>query len=154
MEVSMLAPGETLQPAVVRERRERIESTEFTQTVMFRVMALYGISRNSLQMPLNESDSIESGQICVTLDPDADPGSNVGAIDFTERSMIVRYGAQMVFPGLYKLISERRFDPSLLHPVRATATDHCTLTEDLSGFRALGCLEFLPGSIWAGANGG
>lgn len=45
-------------------------------------------------------------------------------------------------------------DPSLLNPIRAVATDRCTLTPDLSGWRALGCLDFLPGSYWAGAEGG
>jgi hypothetical protein len=143
-----------LAPAEVKATRDRIDDVELNQRVMFRVMALYGLSREGIRMPLNESEAIDSGQVCVTLDPDSDSSSNVGAIDFTERSLVVRYGAQLVFPGLYKLISQRRFDPSLLHPVRATATDHCSLTEDLKGFRARGCLEFLPGSIWSGANGG
>ena len=69
-----------LAPAEVRATRDRIHDMELNQRVMFRVMALYGLSRQSIQMPLNESESIESGQICITLDPDAESGSNVGAI--------------------------------------------------------------------------
>lgn len=59
-----------------------------------------------------------------------------------------------LFPGLYELIRRGGHDPSLLNPVRVTATDECRLEEDFSGWHALGCLEFLPGSIWAGASGG
>jgi len=67
--------------------------------------------------------------------------------------LTVRYGGQLVFPGLYELVMGGRFDPGLLHPVRGVATDDCTLTPDLTGWRADGRLQFLPGSIWAGAHG-
>jgi len=53
-----------------------------------------------------------------------------------------------VFPGLYRLITSGRFDTSLLNPIRANGTDECSLTADYSGWRALGCLRFLPGSLW------
>jgi hypothetical protein len=66
----------------------------------------------------------------------------------------VRYSGQIVFPGLYHLVRGGGHDPSLLAPVKVTATDRCTLTPDLSGWHAVGCLEFMPGSYWAGAKGG
>src|SRR5260370_13954422 len=122
--------------------------------VMFSVKALYGFSPHSIPMPLNGTEFIESGQICITIDPDADLTGNVGLIDFDLGKLTVRYGVQAVFPGLFELITRGKYDPGLLNPVRAVATDVCTLTPDLSGWRALGCLDFLPGSIWAGAQGG
>jgi hypothetical protein len=122
--------------------------------VAFRIQGLYGLSLQGMQMPLNKDEYIESGQICVTMDPDADSFSNLGIVDFAQGKLRVKYGAQMVFPGLHNLVTTGRYHPSLLHPVRATATDECTLTEDRSGWHALGCLDFLPGSIWAGAAGG
>jgi hypothetical protein len=125
-----------------------------TRRVMFRVAALYGLSRASVLMPLNETEFIESGQICVTIDPEADPASNVGLIDYDTHQLRVRYGIQAVFPGLYELVTAGKHDPSLLHPVRAIATDECTVSPDYSGWHAVGCLEFLPGSLWAGAEGG
>lgn len=124
------------------------------QRVMFSVKALYGLSPNGIRMPLNEAESIESGQVCITIDPDADPSSNIGIIDYEQGKLRIRYGVQAVFPGLFELINTGKHDASLLNPVRAIATDDCTLTQTLSGWRALGCLEFLPGSIWAGADGG
>ncbi len=132
----------------------RSSKPKLAQQVMFRVRALYGLSRQSIRMPLNRTEAIESGQVCVTIDPDADPSSNIGIIDYDQGKLTVRYGVHVVFPGLYQLITQRKYDPSLLNPVRVAATDECTLTPDLSGWRALGCLEFLPGSIWAGAGGG
>lgn len=121
--------------------------------VMFRLRALYGLSPESIRLPLNETESIESGQICVTMDPDADPSCNLGMIDYDRQRLTVRYGGQLVFPGLYDLVLAGRHDPGLLHPVRGVATDDCTVTPDLTGWHALGSLEFLPGSVWAGATG-
>lgn len=140
-----------LSPEAVAARRA---NHTVPHTVVFMVKALYGLSKESVRMPLNETESIESGQMCVSIDPDADPSSNIGLVDFQHGRLVVRYGVQAVFPGLYELISQGKHDPSLLNPVRAVATDECTLTPDLSGWRALGCLDFLPGSIWAGASGG
>lgn len=122
--------------------------------VTFGVKALYGLSTESVRLPLNETESIESGQICITIDPDSDPSCNMGIIDYDQFHLTVRYGAQAVFPGLYRLITEGNHERSLLNPVRVTATDECTVKPDMSGWRALGCLDFLPGSIWAGATGG
>jgi hypothetical protein len=122
--------------------------------VLFAVKGIFGLSKHSIRLPLNESEWIESGQICATADPDADPSCNLGVIDFERGALTIRYGAQAIFPGLYALLSQGRYDPGLLHPIRAVATDQCTLTPDYRAWRALGCLEFLPGSIWSGADGG
>jgi hypothetical protein len=127
--------------------------TEARQQVMFGLRALYGLSPSTIRLPLNERESIDSGQVCVTIDPEADPSCNMGLIDFERGKLTVRYGGQLVFPGLYELVMGGRFDPGLLHPVRGVATDDCTLTPDLAGWRADGRLQFLPGSIWAGAHG-
>ncbi len=124
------------------------------ERVIFAVSALYGLSRTSVPMPLNSEETFDSGQICLSIDAEAPPTVNIGIVDFTKRALKVRYGVQAVFPGLYSLVTTGRFDPSLLNPIRAVATDECTLTPDLRGWRALGCLEFLPGSLWAGAHGG
>ena len=121
---------------------------------MFSVSGLYGLSRESVRLPISETDFIDSGQICVTVDPDADASGNVGMVDFDRRYLRVRYGVQMVFPGLHELVTSGAHDLSLLSPPRAVATDDCTVTPDLSGWRALGCIDFLPGSLWAGAGGG
>lgn len=143
---------------VLDTRLIEIGSTKSTRNtadqVMFAIKAVYGLSTHSIRLPLSETDGIESGQVCATIDPEADPSSNVGVIDFERGKLKVRYGAQAVFPGLYELVTQRRYDPSLLHPVRAVATDDCTLTPDFGGWHAVGCLEFLPGSLWAGAEGG
>jgi hypothetical protein len=139
-----------LTPELLAERRRSQPGNQ----VVFGLKAVYGISTHSITMPLNERESIESGQVTVSIDPDADPSFNVGVIDYDRLKLKVRYGVQIVFPGLWKMITEGNHDPSLLNPVRAMATDTCTVTEDLSGWHALGLLQFLPGSIWAGAEGG
>jgi len=136
----------------VIETRRRTK--EAVQRVTFGVNALYGLSRESVLFPVSARESIETGQVCVTLDPEAEQASNLGVIDYEAGSISVRYGIQAVFPGLYNLIRSGKHDPSLLNPVRAIATDKCTVTEDLRGFHAMGCLDFLPGSLWAGAEGG
>jgi len=138
----------------LNEIREGPTTPRLAGRVLFRVSNLYGLSQESVRLPLNDTESIESGQVCVTIDPDADASSNLGLIDYQEGRLKVRYGVQVVFPGLYRLVTAGDHDPVLLNPIRAIATDECTLTEDLTGFRALGCLEFLPGSLWAGADGG
>jgi hypothetical protein len=132
----------------------RMAARSTANRVVFSVKALHGLSPRSIRMPLNEYESIESGQISVSLDPDADPSLNIGIVDFDRLKLRVRYGAQLIFPGLIKLITEGRHDPGLLHPVRGFAQDDCTVTPDLQGWHALGTMEFLPGSLWAGASGG
>lgn len=134
--------------------QKRREEAPLGQRVMFRVAALYGLSTHSIPMPLNESESIDSGQVTIMSDPEADPAGNIGIVDFEQGVLRVRYAVQAVFPGLHRLVSERRFSPSLLHPIRAVATDECRLSDDYSGWRAFGCLDFLPGSVWSGATGG
>ena len=140
-----------LNESVIAARRA--EEPEVTR-VTFGVNALYALSRESVRFPVSRTESIDTGQVCVTIDPDADAGTNIGSVDYDAMMLNVRYGVQAVFPGLYQLIQEGEHDPSLLNPVRAVATDRCTLNEDLRGFHAEGCLDFLPGSLWAGADGG
>jgi hypothetical protein len=149
--MSMITIDSILTPQEVAARRD---APRPVQRVVFGVKSLYGLSSHSIQIPLNQTESIDTGQICITIDPDSDPTGNTGMIDYGQGELTVRYGVQAVFPGLYKLITSGKHDISLLNPVRAVATDHCTLAPDLSGWRALGCLDFLPGSIWAGAQGG
>lgn len=104
-------------------------------------------------MPLNDHESFDTGQAVIMLDPHADPSTNLGLIDFDGGTLRVRYGVQLMFPGLHHLVVGGGHHPSLLRPPRAIATDECTLTEDRAGWQAYGCLELLPGSIWAGTKG-
>ncbi|HET7437558.1 MAG TPA: hypothetical protein VFN10_22830 [Thermoanaerobaculia bacterium] len=140
-----------LSPDIIAERRAK---TAVSRNVIFGLSALYGLSTHSIPMPLNEYESIDSGQVSLMLDAEAPPHQNLGIVDFEQFKLKVRYGVQAVFPGLYRLITSGRHDPSLLNPIRATATDECNVTETYSGWRALGCMEFLPGSLWSGAHGG
>lgn len=137
----------------VAERR-RLQETETPEQVLFTVAGLYGLSKESVRLPVSPTKSIDSGQICVTIDPGAEASGNVGMVDFDRRHLRVRYGVQIVFPGLHDLVMGGDYDLSLLSPPRAVATDDCTVTPDLDGWRALGCIDFLPGSLWAGAAGG
>jgi len=141
----------TLTSAEVSERRERPSPVE---RVLFRITGLYGLARDSVRLPLNRDESIDSGMICVTIDPEADASGNVGVIDFAARTLRVRYNVQLIFPGLHDLVTSRRYDLSLLSPPRAVATDDCTVTGDYAGWHAKGCVDFLPGSLWSGAGGG
>jgi len=149
-----MTPSSELTPEAIAARRVRSAETTQNQRLMFRVGALYGISLLGMRLPLGNTESIESGPISVTIDPDAHPSCNLGVVDYERRHLKVRYGAQLVFPGLFELVKTGKYDPGLLRPVRATATDECTVSDDYRGWRALGCLDFLPGSLWAGADGG
>ncbi|HYS34130.1 MAG TPA: hypothetical protein VEO01_00640 [Pseudonocardiaceae bacterium] len=137
----------------VDEILEREMKPEPTDRVIFKIDELYGIAP-STSFPLNETESVETGQIVMMIDPRTDPTTNLGIVDFTSMSLRVRYGIQAVFPGLHEMVMSGKHDLSLLGPVRAIATDECKLTEDLTGWRAFGCLELLPGSLWSGAKGG
>lgn len=137
----------------VDEVMARAEQPEPAAKVIFKIDELYGVSEGT-KFPLNKSESIDTGPMALTIDPRADPAMNVGMVDFSSKNMRVRYGVQIVFPGLHKLVTSGQHDLDLLGPVRAIATDECTLTPDLTGWRALGCLELLPGSMWSGAKGG
>lgn len=136
----------------IQRRRSRSEPGD---RVVFTVAGLYGFCRESLEFPISRTESIDSGPITVTMDPESDvAGCNIGVIDYENCYLRVRYGGHMVFPGIHELVLGGQHDLSLLGPVRAVATDECTVSEDFSGWRALGTLDFLPGSIWAGAAGG
>jgi len=125
-----------------------------TDRVVFRVAGLYGVSTHSVPFPVSATEAVDSGVVSITLDPESGASGNVGIIDFDRRYLRVRYNVHAVFPGLHKLVMSGKHDLSLLGPVRATATDECAITEDMTGWRALGCMDFLPGSLWAGASGG
>jgi hypothetical protein len=136
------------------EIAERRSHTEPTQRIIFRVAGLYGFCRDSVKLPVNRTESIDSGPVSLTLDPESDPSTNLGVIDYENCYLRVRYGVHAVFPGIHELVMSGKHDLGLLGPVRAVATDECKLSPDMTGWRALGCLDFLPGSIWAGASGG
>lgn len=121
--------------------------------IIFSVQDLYGVAE-SKKFPLNASESFDTGPLAMAQDPEMPATTNIGIVDFDALSMRVRYGVQVVFPGLQELVVSGQHDLSLLHPVRAIATDECKVTGDLSGWRALGCLEILQGSMWSGAKGG
>lgn len=129
-------------------------ASEPTERVIFRVAGLYGVSTHSVPFPISKTESIDSGMVSITLDPESGASGNVGIMDFDKRYLRVRYNVHTVFPALHELVMSGNYDLSLLGPVRATATDECAVTEDYSGWRALGCMDFLPGSLWAGASGG
>lgn len=142
---------ETLTAEAVEARRRRdVEPGK----VVFRVANLYGVCAEGLEGPVGNGRTIETGTISVTIDPEADASCNLGVIDFAEFKLTVRYGVQAVFPALYELAGSGDHDARLLGPVRMIATDDCTITPNLMGWRALGCLDFLPGSVWSGATGG
>lgn len=132
---------------------QRRKVPEPADRIIFRVAGLYGVSKESVPFPISRTESIDSGPVSVTLDPE-DTSSNIGILDYDRRYLRIRYGVHAVFPGIHQLVMSGKHDLSLLGPVRAVATDECQVTEDMTGWRALGCLDFLPGSLWAGASGG
>jgi hypothetical protein len=132
---------------------ERRKTPEPTQRVIFRVAGLYGLSRESVPFPVSKTESVDSGPVSVTIDPE-NLNANVGMIDYDRCYLRIRYGIHAVFPGMHQLVMSGKHDLSLLGPVRAVATDECQVTPEMTGWRALGCLDFLPGSLWAGASGG
>lgn len=121
--------------------------------VIFRVAGLYGLSKESARFPISKTESIDTGPVSVTLDPE-NSTANIGMLDYERCYLRIRYGVHAVFPGMHKLVMSGNHDLSLLGPVRAVATDECQVTPEMTGWRALGCLDFLPGSLWAGASGG
>jgi len=148
MTTTMEPPAVTPEEIAARRLREQP-----SDRVVFRVSGLYGVSKGSVPFPVSETEAVETGVVSLTLDPQSTSG-NVGIIDFDRRYLRVTYNVHAVFPGLHELVMSGKHDLSLLGPVRATATDECAITEDMSGWRALGCMDFLPGSLWAGASGG
>lgn len=138
----------------IEEIEARRSLPEPTERVAFQIQGLYGICAEGIKMPVSRDESIDSGPITLTLDPQAPASSNFGIVDYERRKLRVRYSVQAVFPGLYELVTRGEHDSALLAPIRAVATDTCEVTEDLSGWRALGRMDFLPGSLWSGAGGG
>lgn len=138
-------------PMEIAERRRQAAPDD---RVIFRVAGLYGVSTHSAPFPVSRTEAIDSGIVSVTLDPETGSSGNLGIMDFEKRYLRVRYDAHLVFPGLHELVMSGQHDLNLLGPVRATATDECAVNEEYTGWRALGCLDFLPGSMWAGAAGG
>lgn len=151
MTTSTQFPAELeISPEDIEERRQIPQPTE---RVIFRVAGLYGLSKESVPFPVSQTESIDSGPVSVTLDPE-NTTSNIGMIDYGRCYLRVSYGVHAVFPGMHELVMSGKHDLSLLGPVRAVATDECQVTPEMTGWRALGCLDFLPGSLWAGASGG
>ena len=122
--------------------------------VLFRVTSLYGISETGMDLPVSRNETIETGPITLTLDPDTDKGSNLGIMNLDSGRMNVRYGIQAVFPALHRLLAEEDQENALLNPPRAVSNNSCVLFDDGMGFSAQGVEEFLPGSMWSGTKGG
>jgi len=122
--------------------------------VLFRVTSLYGISNSGMELPINGSESIETGPITITLDPDSEKSCNLGIMNLESGRMKVRYGIQIVFPALHYLLAQETEENALLNPPRAVSNNTCTLFDDGKGFLARGAVDFLPGSLWSGTKGG
>ena len=141
----------SISPQEIAERRRRPEPTD---RLIFRVGGLYGTSKHSAPFPISATESIDSGLVSLSIDPEAAASGNIGLIDYESCYLRVRYNVSGVFPAIHQLVMGGKHDLSLLGPVRATATDSCEVEPDMSGWRALGYMDFLPGSLWAGASGG
>ncbi len=128
--------------------------TQEGNQVLFRVTSLYGISQYGMGLPVNGSESIETGPITITLDPDGEKSCNLGIMNLESGRMKVRYGIQAVFPALHQLLAQETEENALLNPPRAVSNNTCTLFDDGKGFLAQGLVEFLPGSLWSGTKGG
>ena len=122
--------------------------------VLFRVTSLYGISKSGMELPINKSETIETGPLTITLDPDSETSCNLGIMNLESGRMKVRYGIQIVFPALHQLLAQETEENALLNPPRAVSNNTCTLFDDGKGFLAQGAVEFLPGSLWSGTKGG
>ncbi len=122
--------------------------------ILFRVTSLYGISKRGMKLPINGTESIDTGPITITLDPDGEKSCNLGIVNTDSRHMKVRYGLQAVFPALQELLAQEKEENSLLNPPRAVSNNTCTLFDDGNGFLTQGLVEFLPGSLWSGTKGG
>lgn len=127
---------------------------ELATRVMFRVSGLYGLGRTSIEIPISEHESISSGQIVTTLDPESDPSASVGVADFDVGTLRMRNGIQLVFAGLHDVVKSAKVDRPLLNPPRGLIITDARINSDYSGWEAESCLDFLPGSLWSGAGGG
>lgn len=146
MHEALVQTGDTIKP-------EQPEINEGNQ-VLFRVTSLYGISESGISLPINRANSIETGIITVTLDPDSDKTCNLGIMNLDSGRLNVRYGIQTVFPALPQLLAQEVKENALLNPPRAVSNNSCVLFDDNMGFSAQGVVEFLPGSLWSGTKGG
>lgn len=128
--------------------------SELATRVMFRVSGMYGLGRKSIEVPISEHESIDSGQIVMTLDPETDPSASVGVADFGAGTVRMRNGIQLVFTGLHEVVKSGKVDRPLLNPPRGLSVTDARINPDYSGWEAESCLDFLPGSLWSGAGGG
>ena len=124
------------------------------QRTMFRVTGMWGFSRKGIEIPVNATDRIDSGVVFGSLDPLADPTSNVGMVDFDRGGLKVRYGIQIVAPRIYDLVEAGDLEPFMLTPMRVVNIEDCVLDSDLRGWRAQGRTETLAGSPRLGIGGG
>jgi len=130
------------------------EDAELATRVVTRIAGLSGLVREQVQVPLSTTESVDSGPILLTLDPEGDASTNVGVIDFENNTMRMRYGVQIAFGGLHELIKSGEFDRALLNPPRGVSVTEAKINPDYSGWEAQSCVDFLPGSMWSGAGGG
>lgn len=137
----------------VNEVLARGEVPEPADQVIFHVEELYGVG-DGARFPLSRTESFDTGPMTMGIDSATSTHTNIGIVDFAARKMRVRYGVEVIFPGMHDLVMSGKYDLDLLGPLRATATDECAVTPEYNGWRALGCLEMLPGSMWSGAKGG
>ncbi len=127
---------------------------ELTDRLMFRMSGLWGFTRQSIQVPVSMTKSVDSGTAFMMLDPEADASANVGVADFQQNKIRMRYGVQLVFSGLHELVRSGEYDRSLLDPPRGISITDARINPDYAGWEAQSCVNFLPGSMWSGAGGG
>ncbi len=122
--------------------------------VMVRTTGFFAFVREPVQVPVSPTESIDSGSILMTLDPESDASANVGVADFKENTMRMRNTIQLAFHGLRELAVSGDYDRALLNPPRGILVTDVKINPDYSGWEAQSCLDFLPGSMWSGAGGG
>jgi hypothetical protein len=122
--------------------------------VLFRISGLYGLVRGQQQVPVSPTETVDSGPVLLTLDPESDPSASMGVADFEASRMRMRNTLQFSFGGLLDLAKSGNYDRALLNPPRGISTTDATINPDYSGWEAQTCLDFLPGSMWSGAGGG
>jgi len=127
---------------------------ELADRLMFRMSGLWGFTRQSIQVPVSMTKSVDSGMAFMMLDPEADASANVGVADFQQNKIRMRYGVQLVFMGLHELGRSGEYDRSLLDPPRGISITDARINPDYAGWEAQSCVDFLPGSMWSGAGGG
>ncbi|MGN6664394.1 MAG: hypothetical protein ACTHK6_09370 [Solirubrobacterales bacterium] len=127
---------------------------EVADRVMVRTSGFFAFVREAVQVPVSPTESIDSGAILMTLDPETDASSNVGVADFNENKMRMRNTIQLAFHGLRGLAVSGDYDRALLNPPRGVMITDARINPDYSGWEAQSCLDFLPGSMWSGAGGG